>query len=296
MALLSQITLETSPTPCAWWFGPEESDSLPVFRAQVAKSTLYPFRADDLGTPFRTFGWTRIARSPRGLTITWDVEAGASGGLDAVCNLLDRARLRSSVDLHYCWSGAWARERVASPREGARRIDQIRRFRSVSAFESALLDELALDGVDQEPDLIGRAWRWWDGAGAWKALQPPAPLSRSSSVFRANDQGHLELEQVGDRSSLAVVFGRQWARKALHAKSLPDAKYDSAVSSPYQRVLSKGSPTLDRVTAAIQTWAAPEPLWIGYTRLLVPSPANSVTCFTKITSRACMPIMCSMSA
>lgn len=237
-----------------------------------------------------------MARSLYSLTVMWDVEAAASGGIDAVCNLLDRARLKSTVDLHYCWSGAWARERIASPRKGARRIDQIRRFRSVTAFQSALLCELEFDDVDQEPDLIGRAWRWWDASRSGSNSKTPIALSRSTSVFRANDHGHLELEQVGDRSSLAVVFGRQWARKALQDKRLPDSKYDSAVSSPYRRVLSKGRPTLDRVTAAIQTWAAPEPLWVGYTRLLVPSAANSVTCFTKMTSRACMPIMCSMSA
>ncbi|MCG8358226.1 MAG: hypothetical protein MI920_21890 [Kiloniellales bacterium] len=300
----SPIVAGSSPYPTAWWFGRDDRDCLPVFESQLDERPLYPFPGTDLSSPFRAYRWARLKQTKAGLHVTWDVAESNPGGVEAIRDILRSNRACFRVYLNYFWAGAWSREILEDSKQAADRIDDISRFSRVNLFSPALMTSAPPDCRDRAPDLVQRCWDWWE-SGDRRALPSNDDLAAQCSVFTPDEDGRFALDYVGERSSLAVVFGRNWARQSRAERQIPDSSYDDAVSEPYRAVVETREPRRDHVVAAIQTWAFPEPIWISYERLLLPtigtgaassSSGNAVTCVTSIVSRNCASIMLAMSA
>ena len=284
------------PAAVAWWFGSDAGDCLPTTADQLAESNLFPFEPDDLSLPFHRWGWIRLQAARSGFFVTFDLHQSQPGWLDGLCDTIECLPADQWFCLTFFWSGAWARELCRDPADAVRRIQEIKSFSNVHSAASRNFSDRPINTAPESSRLISSTWRAWRKDA--DSLMQNESITARAAVFSPNDRGAWGIEHVGERSSLAWVFGRDWARSVTASEPLPDEGYDDAVSAPYARVLEDRSPHLDRVVSPIQTWTAPEPFWFEYDRLLAPIPSKkgssagiSVLCMTSLVSRSCSSMM-----
>lgn len=261
-----------------FWFG-ECGPPILVGDAAACGNAMHPFQHSDLDTPFRQCGWIRLRETLNSVSIQFDLAAAPIGTFGTLLDFLDSQPPDDGkiIKLCYFWGGAWARERYDDWPNVISRVTSLIEWRNVTPTNTVIL------GPAIDPSAHSYAPTIKDLATSGRGA-PNLPANARTCDYRLTERG-LVLDRIGALSGLALIFGRDWASSAIGSLSVPDGAYDRAVSQPYFNVLDYPDRHTDRVTAAVSTSLGPEPLWLTYDRVILPSMGRK-DCLTVLTGLA----------
>jgi hypothetical protein len=244
-------------------------------------------------------GMVQVARRPGKALVEFDLQRVDDNALDATMDFLAGAANPGPVELRF-YHQAWNIERHPGGAVAARRIAEVRGFRSVVFAKTVTSLNQPLSGPIAASLLLRDALRAADDRAYKLTLRECAELVPHLVIYRPDD-GHgggpwISLH-AGRQSACAQVYGQDWARNAPgrpYQFDEPGRHYSFEITKAYAGVLDTGEPRLDHIRAIMRR-PGKDPLWIPYQRLLFRAAAEDgeplLCCLSDITQNIAIPFM-----
>jgi len=210
----------------------------------------------NLDMPFRYFNLARIQNilMPNGLLATlieWDTETVPAASIGYMIDAL--AKQPAPYIFRY-FKKAWYSEQINDLQTAARRIEEIQDLRAVVPLRSYV--SIERDARDVPQSLID-------------LLQTPEQLQSVAVISKVDANGEFPIVSVGDES----LFNKSNYGEIADDQILitdDNKKIDEMMTTVYEQTVSKGALFFDECTRFVPNAYQSEPIWLRYTRVLVP--------------------------
>ncbi len=244
-------------------------------------------------------GMIQVTLRPGTALVEFDLHRVDDTALDSAADFLASAAYPGPVELRF-FHRAWNMERYPEGTVAARRIQEVRGFRSVVFANTVTSLNQSLSAESAVTSPLRSALRLVEDRTSKLTLHDCADLVPHLNIFRPDTQlGSAKWVSLfaGNRSGSAWVFGQNWAQEARgrpYRIDEPGRQYSFSVMKAYARVLDTGEPQLDHIRAIIRR-PGKDPLWVPYERLLFRAAIEDgepvLCCLSAITQDIAIPFM-----